>query len=101
MAATPERSICWMRFFGGFYGATALFNARIARSRFMRLLTAQPIIRRECRSGRQPDRATLLRSTHGLYLQPISGSVCVEVPVQQIGRDVDGMFAVGRDLVLL
>ena len=28
----------------------AIFNALIARSRFMRLLTAQPMTRRECRS---------------------------------------------------
>jgi hypothetical protein len=29
----------------------AILSARIARSRFKRLLTAQPITRRECRSG--------------------------------------------------
>ncbi len=39
-----------MQPFGGDLNAMAMFNARIARSRFMRLLTAQPITRRECRS---------------------------------------------------
>ena len=33
--------------FGGCRRATAIFSARIAKSRFMRLLTAQPMTRRE------------------------------------------------------
>jgi transposase/transcriptional regulator with XRE-family HTH domain len=39
-----------MQSLGGARKAMAIFKARIARSRFMRLLTAQPITRRECRS---------------------------------------------------
>ncbi len=35
---------------GGDRKAMAIFNARIARSRFIRLLTAQPMTRLECRS---------------------------------------------------
>ena len=35
---------------GGARKAIAILSARIARSRFIRLLTAQPITRRECRS---------------------------------------------------
>jgi hypothetical protein len=35
---------------GGCRNATAMFSARIAKFRFMRLLTAQPMTRREYRS---------------------------------------------------
>ena len=39
-----------MQLFGGARNAMAMFNALIARSHFMRLLTAQPMTRRECKS---------------------------------------------------
>jgi hypothetical protein len=39
-----------MQPFGGDRKAIAIFNALIARSRFIRLLTAHPITRLECKS---------------------------------------------------
>lgn len=44
------RSLWKMQPLGGVRKAMSIFRARIAKSRFMRLLTAQPITRRECRS---------------------------------------------------
>ena len=44
------RSVWWMQPLGGERNAMAMFSALTARSRFMRLLIAQPMTRRECRS---------------------------------------------------
>lgn len=41
-------SLWKMQPFGGDLKTMAIFKARIARLRFMRLLTAQPITRRKC-----------------------------------------------------
>lgn len=53
---------------GGRRRATAMFNARIARSYFIRLLMAQPITRREYRSMMPPNLTDTVASTMGFSL---------------------------------
>ena len=57
---------------GGALKAMAIFNALIAKSRFIRLLKAEPMTRRECRSRSEPLSAIAMKfcsSKFGAMLQ--------------------------------
>ena len=89
--------------------AMAILSARIARSRFMRLLTAQPMTRRECRSRITARFAMVPPLVRGPWRRPalagpdvtdITGPFLVglgsmEVAIQQVRRDVEPVIAVG------
>ena len=93
---------------GGARNAMAIFNARIARSRFRRLLTAQPMTRRECRSRITARFAMVPPLIRGPWRTPaltgpdVADIACPflvwlgrnKVAVQQVRRDVDCVIAV-------
>ena len=113
-----------MQPFGGALNAIAIIKARIARSRFMRLLTAQllpdsgllanherAITRLECRSiplgvccakaCRSVDHSQIQPSLTRPNIGDVTGPlliwlVCHEVTVQQVGRNVELVIAVCR-----
>jgi hypothetical protein len=97
-----------MQPFGGERNAIAIFRARMAKSRFIRLLTAQPMIRRECRSKitakyNQPSRPSHRCKQRlpgngpdiGDVTSPLLvGGICCKVTVQQVRRDIEFVITV-------
>jgi len=98
---------------GGVRKAIAMSRALIARSRFNRLLTAQLITRRECRSSmtarvsRTEGEAFAARATPALTPPDITdivrpflvGLIRREVAVKQIWRNVETVIAIRRCFV--
>ncbi len=80
-----------------------MFNALTARSRFIRLLTAQPMTRRECRSRTtaRDNHPVASRDTADVSSPLLVRAICREVTVQQVRGDVEGVIAVGRHLLSL
>ena len=90
-----------------------MFKARIARSRSIRLLTAQPITRRECRSRTtarysQPSRVARQASEAPPRGRPditdinnpfLVGPIRYKVAVQQVRRDIELVIAIRSHLV--
>jgi hypothetical protein len=70
---------------GGARNAMAIVSARIARSRFIRLLTVQPMTRRGCKS-----RIDVCDVASPLLV----GCIGCKVTIQQVGRDIEFMIAV-------
>ena len=79
----------------------AMFKARIARSFFIRLLTAHPTTRREYRS------MMIARYSQPLPVQYMAdvthpfliGPTRVEIPIQEVGCYIEIMDTVGCNLV--
>ena len=93
---------------GGARKAMAILSARIVRSRFMRLLTAQPMTRRECRSRITARFAMVPPLVRGPWrTPPLAGPDVtditrpflvwlggMEVAIQQVRGDVECVIAV-------
>ena len=93
---------------GGAREAFAILSARIARSCFIRLLTAQPMTRRECRSKITAKFAMMPPLVRGPWRTPtltgpdvtdiarpfLVGLGSMEVAIQKVRRDVEGVIAI-------
>jgi hypothetical protein len=96
-----------MQPFGGALNATAIFKARIARSRFMRLLRAHllpdsglPLQTMRGRAHALNAGPSLMRLNIGDVTGPLLiWLVCHEVTVQQVRRDIELVIAVCRYLM--
>ena len=88
----------------GARNAIAIFNALIVRSRFMLLVTAQPITRRKCRSritaGYSRIQPALARPDIGNVSCPfLVWLIRCEITIRQVWRNVELVIAVCRHLV--
>jgi hypothetical protein len=86
---------------GSWRKATAISKARIAKSRFIRLLTAQPMTRRECKSKITARYSlALARPDISDVTSPfLVRAVCYKITVQQVRRDIELIITVCRHLM--